>query len=278
LNDGSLYRAPVNMTQLTNVLPAPTTVRDMVVDVATTTTEVFVLRVNDVLRCAGTCTSPTDFSPVATIGGVETGATMCARGDRVLFTTHLNAISKLYELQRPMLSFGEVSPDLGVDRAARCFIDELGVVYVPGDANNVARWSSAGGLMNETINTGTHGAASWRDVVSGPAGAFIVGGGSGYRFAVRGGSAWNDLAPDTRGTVMTAVLGAGDEVYAGGNTNSSSAATPFIYKWNGVTFAPLAVQPYAIDVTRGLAVSPNELYFAGVGRTSGSHEILRGTR
>jgi hypothetical protein len=67
-------------------------------------------------------------------------------------------------------------------------------------------------------------------------------------------------------------------VYAGAFTNSGSTTAPAIYKWNGTAFAPLPTQPYAIDVTTGLAVSANELYFAGPSRSAGSYEILRGTR
>jgi hypothetical protein len=78
---------------------------------------------------------------------------------------------------------------------------------------------------------------------------------------------------------MSAVVTAGNEVYAGQFTNSSGTTAPAIFKWNGSRFAPLASQPTpAFDVTVALGVSANELYFAGTERAFGGFIVMHGTR
>lgn len=284
-SEGSLWVALANSSiyvaapgsQALRLLPnLPTSVSGstVVVDVAATATEVFILRVGGALRCQGACTSFTDFTPAGTVGGIETAVGLCARDQRAFFLSQQNATTALWELQAG--TFVQTVADLGVGRAQNCYLSPAGELMVPGDT--VAVISSTGGLTNEAFNLNGHPAASWRAVTTADAGSFAVGGGSGYRFAKRAGNVWSDLTPNTAGALMATIVTAGNDVYAGGYTNTGSTSTPAIYKWNGSAFAALSPQPYAIDVTAALEVSANELYFGGSARTGGGYEVLHGTR
>ena len=278
LADSSIYLAASGSQTLRPLanLPSIPTTRTQVTGLAVTPTEVFISKAGSVHHCTGTCASHNDFTVATSVGGLETTVALCARDARVFMLSQSGSTSSLWEYQGG--TFTKTVADVGVAHGMGCFIAENGDVLVVGDDSNVAVLTSNGGLNNEPIDLGAHPGASWRSVTTSATGGFLVGGGSGYRFATRQAGHWVDLAPNTAGAVMTTVLAAGADVYAGGFTNTGSTATPAFFKWNGTSFVALSPPPFAIDVTDGLAVSANELYFGGPSRTSGSYEVLHGTR
>jgi hypothetical protein len=245
--------------------------------VAVTSTEVLLLREQSLWRCVGACTTFTEFAQVTTILGVETGQALCSRGDQVFAITHDNALTGLWQYLTASTQFVKRAADLGVAHGSSCFISTTGELLVPGDDATLVVRGSAGGLTNESIDLQGHPAASWRWVTLTSSEGFVVGGGSGLRVALRQSMRWVDQPPDIRGAVLSVVLAAGDAVYAGAVANASGSA-PTLYRWNGTAFVPLAQQPFATEITTGLAVSEHELYFAGASRTSGDFVVLRGTR
>jgi hypothetical protein len=278
--NGKVYVAPSGSNVLTLLpgQPAVPTVSAALIDVGVTTTGVFLLTLAGALACTTGCTTFADFNPAGTITGTENGQAMCSNGNTVAFITQDNSLTGLWTVSGGG-SFSKFVADVGVTRGYSCFMAPNGDVYVPGDDSAIAVAYGAGGLGTQAIALGANPTASWRSVTIGAAGGFVVGGGSGLRAAVKAGSTWNDLVPDTSGSLMSAVVTAGNEVYAGQFTNSSGTTAPALFKWNGSRFVPLPTQPTpAFDVTSALGVSANELYFAGTERAFGGFIVMHGTR
>lgn len=279
LGDSTVYRAAPGSQQFAVIPGFPTPLQSTkLLDIVATTTQVFILRAKDVLACTGACDSFSAFSKVATFTGLEEGSRLCARGERALATALSGGLSALYEYKAGTNTFVSVAADLGVPWVGRCFIDASGDVFMVSDGSQLAIYTAAGGLTSATINLNGHPAASFRDVVTFNGKGFAVGGGSGYRWAVRSTSEWLDLAPDTAGDLMSVVLAAGSDVYSGAYTNALDDAAPWLYKWNGTSFVQVVPQPLPIDVTAGLVVSDHELYFAGASRSGSTYEVLHGTK
>ena len=66
------------------------------------------------------------------------------------------------------------------------------------------------------------------------------------------------------------------EFLAGGLTNDASM-TQTIFRWNGTGFVTLSPAPPAMDVQRGATAGENDVYFGGLGRSSG-YTVLHGSR
>ncbi len=287
LTSGALYRAAAGSDELTPVanVPAPTSTTTHA-DLTATDDEVLLLRGRSVFRCTGACADFADFTSVHTVASLEAPFAFCVRGTRVLFTSHLGSTTLLYESQRSgsTLTFTAVSQDLGVDRGERCVIAQSGDVYVPS-SSGVAIRRATGGVATETIDLQGQAGARWTSVAVAGTGAslegFLVGGGSGLRFARRDASTatWKALPINTDGPLMSAAVTLDEaEVFAGGVTNDLSTAKQTLFRWNGTGFVALSPAPPAIEVHRGLAAGANELYFGGAERTGSAFAVLHGTR
>jgi hypothetical protein len=286
LSEGRVYRAASGSDQLQEVtgFPSPTATTELL-DLVTTDDEVLLFRGRGVYRCTGACATYADFASVFTApDSLEKPFAFCARGARVLFTSHLGSATRLYESQRSgaNLTFTSISTDLGVDRGERCAIADNGDVYVPS-GTAVAVLRSGGGVATESIDLLGQAGARWTSVAVSGTGStlegFLVGGGSGLRFAQRdvGTATWKALTPNTAGPLMTSVLAvSATEFLAGGLTNDSSM-TQTIFRWNGTGFVTLTPAPPAMDVQRGATAGENHVYFGGLGRSSG-YTVLHGSR
>jgi hypothetical protein len=286
LSEGRVYRAAPGSDQLQELagLPTPTT-SNALLDLVTTDDEVLLFLGRVVHRCTGTCATFADFASVFTApDSLEKPFAFCARGTRVLFTSHLGSTTRLYESQRSgsSLTFTSVTTDLGVDRGERCAIADNGDVYVPS-GTSVAVLRATGGVATEAVDLQGQAGARWTSVAVSGTGTnlegFLVGGGSGLRFARRDvtTATWKALTPNTAGPLMTSVLAvSATEFLAGGLTNDASM-TQTIFRWNGSGFVTLSPAPPAMDVQRGAAGGENHVYFGGLGRSSG-YTVLHGSR
>ncbi|MBI3179183.1 MAG: hypothetical protein HYZ27_05950 [Deltaproteobacteria bacterium] len=286
LSEGTVYRAASGSDQLQQVTGFPTpTASTELVDLVGTDDEVLILRGRSVLRCTGSCGTYADFASVYTVpNSLEAPFAFCSKGTRVLFTSHAGSTTLLYESQRSgaSLTFTAISTDLGVDRGERCTIAENGDVYVPS-GTGVAVLRSGGGIATESIDLQGQPGARWTSVaVSGASSTldgFLVGGGSGLRFARRdvATATWKTLTTNTAGPLMNSVLAVtATEFFAGGLTNDGSQVQT-IFRWNGSGFVAPTPAPTAMEVHRGLTPGPNELYFGGLAR-GGSFAVVHGTR
>ena len=286
LNNGEVYKAAPGSDALTAVtgFPVPTGGTELI-DVVATDTEVFILRKSSILRCTGTCATFSDFAVVKTLPFPDYGWDACARGSAVFVTVNANNIGGLYAVDRTggTPTFTQRSSDLGVGSVKGCHVAESGDVYIAGDTGVVVL-RTTGGVGIETVNLAGQANAGWWSVVTRGTGAslagFLVGGGSGYRSAVRQGASWLSLTPITTGgaTLLSAVVAlTGGDVLAGGTTNGTSA-TPGILQWDGAAFSGLTPAAPLMDVACAAAGLANDVYFGGNNRTPGNYAVVHGTR
>ncbi|MEW5743008.1 MAG: hypothetical protein AB1938_29095, partial [Myxococcota bacterium] len=282
LSDGTVYRAMPGSDVLNLVpgFPVPTSNTELL-DLAAAENELLLLRGATVMACSGACGSFSDFTTVLTLPSGEDGFDFCTQGPRA-FLTENGLTGGLYELVRDGgVSFVQRTANLGVGDVTECTISESGDVFVAGDTA-VAVYRTTGGISVEPIDLGGQPSSWWRAIATSGTGAqlsgFLVGGGSGYRSATRAAGTWTSQAPDTSGTLLTSVLMlAASDVLAGGVTNDGTTR-PGILRWNGTQLVALSPPAPVFEVTRGLAVSANEVYFGGGERTGGGYVVVRGTR
>jgi hypothetical protein len=278
LSNGELYASAAGNETLVRVpnLPAQTG-STLLGPIVAFGNDVALFRGASLQTCSGACTDFNSFNPLQSLQFPEEAMAFCARGDgtSAYLTSNAGSTGKLSVLQRGMtLTLNEVSANVGIGNVEKCQVSSTGDVLIAGDTG-VGVLRAAGGIVTETVDLMGQPGAGWRDV----AGTFLVGGGSGYRVALRSMGVWTSVAPDTSGTLLSSVASlSATETLAGGIVNSGNTTQAGILKWNGSRFVGLTPAAPVFEVEHALTVSENEVYFAGYERATGGYVIVHGTR
>ncbi|HEY0882167.1 MAG TPA: hypothetical protein VGD87_11580, partial [Archangium sp.] len=284
LSNGELYSAAAGSDVLNRVpnFPQPTTTTE-IVDVGATDDEVFLLQGRTVKWCSGVCDDYADFTTLVTVPFGENPTRLCTQGSAAALTVQQGSTTLLYELSRAGTpAFTKTVPNLGVSSGRGCQITADGSILVAG-SEGVAVKASTGGTSLETVDLMGQPGAAWWDVLrlEGNRG-FLVGGGSGYRFARRGTSTWTSLTPLTAGPLMSSLAVAPSEgaepevVFACGSANGQTGS-PWLYEFTASGVTPWSPTPPSIDCARALSAGSRDVYFGGSER-NGGYVVLHGRR
>lgn len=284
LSNGEVFSASAGSDVLNRVpnFPAPTGSTE-IVDVAATTAEVLFIEGRSVKWCSGVCDDYADFTTLVTVPFGENPTRLCTQGSAAALTVQQGSTTLLYELSRAGTpAFTKTVPNLGVSSGRGCQITADGSILVAG-SEGVAVKAATGGTSLETVDLAGQPGAAWWDVLrlEGNRG-FLVGGGSGYRFARRGTSTWTSLPPLTAGPLMSSLALAPAEgsepevVFACGSANGQTGSA-WLYEFTASGVTPWSPTPPSIDCARALSAGARDVYFGGAERTGG-YVVLHGRR
>lgn len=277
---GELYQSTAGSEQLVKVINVPAqTASTQLGAITTVGDDIVLVQGAKILRCTGACTDFNDYNPIHTLPFGNDPQALCSDDTTAWLTSGSTSTGVLSKIVAS--TFTEQVTNLLIGEAWKCKVTG-GDVVIAGE-DGVAIFHN-GGSSTEAIDLMGQAGAGWRDVAAVrnagvTTAGLLVGGGSGYRAAVRQTANWVSVTPDTSGAVLTSVLMLADGEYLGGGIeNGASTTTIGIGKWNGARFVPLTPAAPVFEVEHALKVSNNEVYFAGYERNTGGFVVVHGTR